>query len=113
MTKLTIASSQGKNFQNHLNPFSGSIWKEKWKKCTGKNFGRCSYYGCGKDADIGGLLYLHGHGENYVFVAPICHACSTCTEKNNSYSNMKNDVIYMKFNKTDLNTSKRILFFIN
>lgn len=52
---------------------SSSSWIAEAEARTGRQRGRCSYEGCGNLADVGGHVWVEGHG---VFIAPICRWCN-------------------------------------
>ena len=70
-------------------------WKSAWEQCTGRSFNKCSFYGCGNDAEVGGHLEVKGrNNSDYHYIAPICYSCNNSDSDN--YLHMKQNVAYMK-----------------
>ena len=51
----------------------GTSWIRFWEETTGRARGRCSFSDCGKQAQVGGHIWIARKG---VFIAPICSSCN-------------------------------------
>lgn len=51
----------------------GTSWIRFWEEKTGRARGQCSFSDCGKQAQVGGHIWIAKKG---VFIAPICNSCN-------------------------------------
>jgi hypothetical protein len=71
-------------------------WKQLWENCTGRTFGRCSFFGYANEATDGDHFWLQGRSNNnFQYIAPVCRTCNSQTE-NRFYADMKKNTIYVR-----------------
>lgn len=91
--KVIIDYAEAKNVENSSCDRNGS-WIQNWEQVTGRRARKCSFFGCGNDATVGGHLWIKNKPKTHFYIAPICFYC------NNSdsyyYQEMKIDVAYLK-----------------
>ena len=54
----------------------GHDWLREWETATRQNRGKCMIHGCGRDAEVGGHMYVEGMPASMNYILPICHGHS-------------------------------------
>ena len=92
---VQLEEPQAKNVEN-TSIDNRRNWRQCWQENTGKQFERCSFFGCANDADAGGHLWMNGRpSNNFQYIALICKSCNGQAE-NHYYRDMKKNTIYLK-----------------
>lgn len=92
--KVILESSHAKNVDG-TSCDNGRNWKDTYERYTNRSFGTCSFYGCGKDAEVGGHLRVKELNPNYHYIAPICKSCNGVRNEH-YYNDMKQNIAYLR-----------------
>ncbi len=97
--KIIMENSRAKNFVGSSCDRISGGWINRWSEIVNREPGRCSFYGCSNDAEVGGHLDVNRRSEEYYYIAPICKQCNGSSEKKMEYHDMKKNTAYLKIER--------------